>query len=186
VSGSTAPLTTTSPRQRGLDDDPRAIARRGVDREHHARALAVDHLLDDDRNRRLDGDTLDRTIGNDLRPEGRGPAVADARDERIGARDVREGLVHAGERRCPGVLARCRRTDRDLRIGSQSVVRDKDPVPSLRGHPGADYQGSQARSSGVERNRVVGIGGGCLVTDQRTDSASVHRVRIRVSRDDEA
>ena len=87
---------------------------RRVDREHHAGARGLDLALDDHGDVHVGlREAALGAVEDGAGAEQRRPAAAHGVDDRVGAADVQEGLVHAGERRRLGVLAGRRRAHGD-------------------------------------------------------------------------
>ena len=162
-----------------LDHDVVGFARGGVDREHHARVVAVDHALHDDRDRGLRRHALRRSVREVARAEQRGPAVDDPLEELVVAAYVGERLVHARERRRARVLGGGRRADGDEHVVAQAVVRVEHVAPQRVGDPRLVHQLAQLTRRGGERRLVGGVDGDRAVSEVRPYTGSVHRLQVR-------
>ena len=105
-----------------LDDHPVEGPGGRIGREHHSRYLGEDHLLDDDRNRRLLGQMLLGPIGQHPLAVQRRPAVLDPRQHIGESDDIGEARIHPGERAVAGILGRSRRPHRDSDIVPERAI----------------------------------------------------------------
>jgi hypothetical protein len=105
-----------------LDDHPVEGPGGRIGREHHSRCLGEDHLLDDDRNRRLLGQLLLGPIGQHPLAVQRRPAVFDAPQHVGESDDIGEAGIHPGERAVARVLGRSRRPHRDSDIVPEPAI----------------------------------------------------------------
>ena len=134
----------------GLDHDVVGLPRRGIDGEHDARALRGHHLLDHHGDGRLCGQLLVAAVEDGPRTPQRRPAVDDSSEQLLGAGDVGERLVHAGERRAFGILADARRPHRDPNVGSETLVRVDDASRQVVGDRHRVHETSSPGRQAVE------------------------------------
>ena len=161
--------------ERTLDDDATLVGGRRIDGEHDATTFGRNHGLHDHGDRWLVGDPTRAPIGNDARTEERGPTVDNAREELVGAYDVRERLVHSRERRGRGVLARCGGTYGDA-AASELLVCLEDGRAQLGRDTGLANEVLQAVAGRGQRGGVVGVDPGGQLGELRAHAGAIHRL----------
>ena len=149
-----------------LDDELVALPGGRVDREHHAGARGVHLALHDDGDVHVGlPEAVDAPVVDRARAEQRAPAAAHGVDDRVGAADVEERLVHAGKGGDVGVLGRCRRAHGDgqdrifTRPAGQLAVLRADLVRQRLGQRGLVEQLARGHGGGLQRDGVLHVHG---------------------------
>jgi hypothetical protein len=107
--------------QHRLDHHVVASFTDGIDREQHAARIGDHHLLHDHGDRQIAKVTLVTPVEEGSRREERRPALPDAVDDGVGAKDAEERVVLAGEAGAIAVLTDRARPDGDQRARSSTA-----------------------------------------------------------------
>ena len=163
-----------------VDGDGAVQTADGVDGEHHAGRLRVDHPLHDHRDRDVrGGDALPGPVDQRPRRPRRRPATTDGIHQGGGVPDVQEALLLAGERAGRQVLRGGRRADRDAAVAERRI-----PLADLVDHAGGQVAGLEA--GGDDAGHPLGGGDVAVVEpsgqlgDHRPETVGGHEGGVRV------
>ena len=171
-----------------LDHEVVLVGAGGVDGEHDPGPGGGDLALDDHRDVLVGlPESALGAIEDGAGAEHRCPAGADRVQHRVGAADVEEGLVHAGERGRRTVLGRRGGADGHRILIAEAEVgqglTDRIPQPFRNGRPGHDL--TCAHRGRLERGGVVDVDGAEQLVEAAAHPGLLAELRIRRCPDDE-